>query len=229
MKDTNTLGGRIAPDVPVRKQVSDAIRQAILDFRLRPGERLVERELVEMTNASRTSVREALRELEAEGLVQRTPYRRLIVAIPSAAEVVEIFEVRGLMLGVMVRHFVANATEADLTALMRAYEDCPDGDDASTERMVATKQALYDVLARYTVIANAVMENLGSRIVLFRQLCAREPGRQSEWKAEVGRIVDAVLQRDREAALTACEDHVAGATAVVLRVLEKYPGFSRTN
>ena len=59
--------GRIA--APLREQVIAALRQAILDFNLKPGQRLVERELIEQLGVSRTTVREALRELTSEGLV----------------------------------------------------------------------------------------------------------------------------------------------------------------
>ena len=52
---------------PIRTQVLDNLRKAILTRQLAPGQRLIERELVEMTGVSRTSVREALRELAARG------------------------------------------------------------------------------------------------------------------------------------------------------------------
>lgn len=215
------------PVAPVRKQVSDAIRQAIFELRLRPGERLVERELSELTSASRTSVREALRELEAEGLVQRTSHRRLIVAVLTAAEVAEIWEVRGLMLSLMVRHFVTEASDDDLRALERAYQECLTADATPIQQMLVTRQALYDVLSTHAKLANSVIASLNSRIVFFRHLCAREPERQAEWNAEVGRIVTAIARRDQEAAAAACDEHIAGATAVVFRVLEKYPWFVR--
>jgi len=60
---------------PLRQQVLDSLRQAIIDGRLAPGARLTERELTEMLGVSRTVVREALRSLEAEGLVHVIPKR----------------------------------------------------------------------------------------------------------------------------------------------------------
>ena len=64
---------------PVRTQVLDKLRQAIVERRLAPGQRLIERELVELTGVSRTSVREALRELAAEGLVTVIPNSGTVV------------------------------------------------------------------------------------------------------------------------------------------------------
>ena len=73
--------GRIA--APLREQVIAALRQAILDFQLKPGQRLVERELIEQLGVSRTTIREALRELTAEGLITVIPQKGAIVSAPS--------------------------------------------------------------------------------------------------------------------------------------------------
>ena len=63
-------------DVPtVRSMVAQKLREAIMSGKLKPGQRLVERELCEMTGVSRPSIREALRLLEADGLVTTVPHR----------------------------------------------------------------------------------------------------------------------------------------------------------
>jgi Transcriptional regulators len=64
---------------PVRQQVVDFLRDEILALRFTPGEKLVERRLCEMTGASRTALREGLRQLEAEGLIEIIPNRGPIV------------------------------------------------------------------------------------------------------------------------------------------------------
>src|SRR6266850_2131642 len=67
-------------DVPtVRSRVAQKLREAIMSGTLKPGQRLVERELCEMTGVSRPSIREALRLLEADGLVSTVP-----TAVPSS-------------------------------------------------------------------------------------------------------------------------------------------------
>ena len=60
---------------PLRHEVLEAVRAAIVDGRLAPGARLIERELIAMLGVSRTVIREALRQLEAEGLVDVVPNR----------------------------------------------------------------------------------------------------------------------------------------------------------
>src|SRR5438552_16463065 len=85
--------------VTLRQQVLEVLRGAILNFQFKPGDRLIERELCEMTGVSRTSVREALRHLESEGLVQNLPNKGPMVATVTADEAREIFEVRRVLEG----------------------------------------------------------------------------------------------------------------------------------
>ena len=115
----------LAPQVervaaPLRTQVSDILRREIVEMRLHPGQRLVERELIERIGVSRTTIREALRELASEGLVTTIPQKGAIVAIPSPKEAAEVYEVRALLEGLAAREFVDNATELHLEALRQA-------------------------------------------------------------------------------------------------------------
>src|SRR5690242_9047243 len=82
---------------PIRSRVLDNLRQAILDRQLAPGQRLIERELVEATGASRTCSREALRELAAEGLVTTIPNKGTIVAQVTIEEARQLYQVRSAL------------------------------------------------------------------------------------------------------------------------------------
>ena len=75
----------------LRQQVLEALRNAILDFQFKPGDRLVERELCAMTGVSRTSVREALRHLESEGLVENVANRGPTVATLTVEDARQIY------------------------------------------------------------------------------------------------------------------------------------------
>lgn len=94
--------GRVA--APLREQVIEALRAAILEFGLTPGQRLVERELIEQLGVSRTTVREALRELTSEGLVTVVPQCGAIVSSPSPSEAEELYEARVALESLVVRH-----------------------------------------------------------------------------------------------------------------------------
>lgn len=83
------LGRERAPE-----QITDRLREAIISGSLKPGDRLLQEELAERLGVSRMPVREALRRLEAEGLVVLQPYRGALVADLSSLELQEIYEIR---------------------------------------------------------------------------------------------------------------------------------------
>src|SRR5882672_1518544 len=80
----------------LRELALDRMRAAILDFRFKPGERLTERDLCHRLGVSRSVVREVMRHLEAEDLVQTIPHHGLIVAKLDASQAAEIYEIRAL-------------------------------------------------------------------------------------------------------------------------------------
>src|SRR5438067_1216231 len=103
---------RVSRDAPtLRELTTETIRDAILRMHFRPGQRLVERQLCADTGVSRTSIREALRQLEAEGLVERAPGRGLLVAAISMDEARQIYEVRAALEPTFARLFVKRATD----------------------------------------------------------------------------------------------------------------------
>ena len=88
----NTSELAVVRDAPTLRELTTAkLREAILSLHFKPDQHLVERELCEQTGVSRTSVREALRQLEAEGLVERRGHRGLFVASVTAEEARQIY------------------------------------------------------------------------------------------------------------------------------------------
>jgi GntR family transcriptional regulator, trigonelline degradation regulator len=86
----------------LRDQVVGNLRDAIINGQFAPGARLVERQMCELLGVSRTLVREALRQLEAEGWVRILPYRGPVVASMTPEEVRDLYEVRSALEGIEV-------------------------------------------------------------------------------------------------------------------------------
>src|ERR1043166_6682698 len=87
-------------DVPtVRSMVAQKLREAIMSGKLKPGQRLIVRELCEMTGVSRPSIREALRLLEADGLVNTVPHRGPVVSTISLEEAKQLYAARAVLEG----------------------------------------------------------------------------------------------------------------------------------
>ncbi|MFF5289673.1 GntR family transcriptional regulator [Paractinoplanes globisporus] len=196
----------------IRSQVTENLRQAIIDRRLAPGQRLIERELVELTGVSRTSVREALRELAAEGLVTAIPNKGTVVTSVSAEEARQLYEVRSALEALAGRLFVANASPAQRKALTRALEKI-DRLAARGAPILAAKDAFYDVLFEGggNDALRSVVAGLHARVSVLRSLSLSVPGRLRHSLEELHAIVDAVEAGDADAAGAACARHVEEA------------------
>jgi DNA-binding GntR family transcriptional regulator len=209
---------------PLRSKVTERLRSAICTQRLPQGARLIERELCEMLGVSRTLVREALRQLEAEGLVTNIAHRGPSVAVLDRPTAAGIYEVRAVLEALAGRLFVERARpehrqrlKAALAAMMRADEQ---GDIARGLR--GTGQ-FYDALfagAGNEAIA-AILRPLSGRIYLLRARSMAMPGRWEESLREMQAILEAVLSVDAEAAWNACLRHVESASAYALRSFDQ--------
>jgi DNA-binding GntR family transcriptional regulator len=171
---------------------------------------------------SRTTIREALRELAAEGLVRSIPQKGSIVAVPSLKEAGEVYEVRALLEGAAARQFAERADEAQLAALRGAFleiESAAEADDARS--LLAAKDRFYDVLfeGADNTIVRQVIGGLHARVAVLRASSLQAPGRPAESAVEIRAILEAVERRDGEAAASAASFHVNQAAATLFRQL----------
>lgn len=203
---------------PVRTQVSGILRQAIADTRFKPGQRLVERELIEMLGVSRTSVREALRELAAEGLVRSIPNKGVVVAGLTPREVANLYELRSALEGLAGRLFVERASDEQVKELRAAYERIA-ADVAAKRDVLEAKDEFYAVL--FAGAGNdelrAVVEGLHTRVRRMRAISLAQPGRSAQTLREIRAIVRAIERRDAAAAAAACSRHVELAGKAALK------------
>lgn len=200
---------------PVRQQVYDQLRNAIVSSRFAAGQRLVERELAQMTGVSRPTIREALQQLSAERLVVNVPAKGWIVASLTREEAEDLYAIRGVLEGLAARRFVERATDEDVEALRGAFAEVKatltPGHDV--EEMLAVKDRFYNVLfsgARNDIIVSLV-ESLHARIAVMRARSLSQSGRWKDTLKEIREIVDAIAARDAAAAERACIFHVQQA------------------
>ena len=213
---------RITPQ-PVRRQVEERLRRAIIDGAFAAGQHLSDRTLCGMLGVSRSIVREAVRLLEAEGLVTVVPHRGPFVAHLSAAEAAQVYEVRVALEGLAGAGFALRAADDERIALRRAFEALARFDPVEGQHaLLEAKRRFYDVLLRGSRNDHAarMLGQLMNRNTRLRATSLSAPGRLPDMVAEIGRIVDAVERRDAEAARAACQDHVHAAAAVALRILK---------
>jgi DNA-binding GntR family transcriptional regulator len=212
---------------PLRTQVRELLRSAIVEMHFLPGERLVERKLCEMAGVSRAVIREVLRELEAEGLVQIVPNRGPVVAGNIELEEARgLYETRAVLEALAGRSFVLNATASDLEALRAAFAEFDQASAVSpvdARVVLRSKAKFYAILlqgARNQTTLN-VLRSLHDRITALRALTLGSPGRIAETRAEVRQIMVAIEAGDAAGAWDACIAHVRNAGRLALAILER--------
>lgn len=207
----------------LRSQVENALRDAITGGTLAPGSRLVERDLCERMGVSRTSVREALRRLEAEKLVQILPHKGPIVATMTKQTASDVYSLRGLLEGFAAAEFARVADAGAMTAF----------DDAVTAlRAVVLAQDRHSVLPAKARLYGTLLDNCGNalikemlnslytRINLLRVTTLMQPDRWAASLCEIGDLQKCIKARDSAGAERAARTHVENARVAAMRFIE---------
>jgi len=190
--------------------IVDSITTAIVERRLMPGTRLVEQQIADVFDVSRTVVRQALNQLSRDRLVTLEPARGAFVATPSIDEARQVFQVRRLIEGGMVRQLAAQITDKQVEQLRLHLRDERQAvsrvDVSGRTRLLAD---FHVVLAR--LLGNEVLAELIADLLSRSQLIALMY--QSSHSAEHSQeehvdIVDALAKRDGRAAARLMERHL---------------------
>ena len=208
---------------PLRHQVLEKIRSAIAVGQLAAGQRLVERELCEITGVSRTLIREALRQLESEGLIEVIPNKGPIVATISARQAHEVFQLRAELEGLASELFAELATDAQMEALQTSFARLREAYlSRDSVKMLVAKTHFYDCLVQGSGndTLGTVLRQLHARAMVLRATSLSQPGRTAESEVEIAEIMAAVRQRDGAAARRASVAHVRKAAQAALNVLQ---------
>ena len=210
------------PQTTLRAQTLTTLRRAIVDGRLQPGERLVERDLCMRLDVSRTLVREALRSLETEGLVLNTSQRGPSVVTLSAAEAAQVYEAREAVEGMACQIFAGRATPADLARLDQALAALDQATAADNRAAtLAAKTRFYDALmlgAGNPVLLDMARQ-LRARAAILRATSLSNTGRTLHSLAEMHAIATALHRGDAPAAHAACITHLRHARDAAIATL----------
>jgi DNA-binding GntR family transcriptional regulator len=212
-------------DVPtVRSRVAQKLREAIMSGTLKPGQRLVERELCEMTGVSRPSIREALRLLEADGLVTTVPHRGPVVSTISLDEAKQLYAARAVLEGFAGRECarlrdpaVVRRIGDALARLKAAFAD------ADLMTALEAKTEFYAALIGgcQNTFVERMLRPLHDRITLLRITSMSQPKRINKSLREVTAIWRAIQNGDPELAEQCCVDHVKAAAVAALSMIEQ--------
>jgi DNA-binding GntR family transcriptional regulator len=198
-------------------QVKERLLEAILDGRYPPGARIVETRVARELGTSQAPVREALRDLEALGVVETTAFRGARVRRPSAAELLEAFEIRAELESLGARLAVSRLTDADLDELAGYVDQMQAAAVAGDTRAEATADASFH--GRIVELAgNATLGRVWRTLEPFSRtyITIVAPGADRRRIADEHLpVLDALRRRDPELVGPVLHTHFANAAAML--------------
>jgi DNA-binding GntR family transcriptional regulator len=201
------------------------LREAIVDGRFQPNERLVEADLARTFGAGRTAIRAALLRLDQEGLVERQPNRGARVRLVSDREALEIEEVRVALEQMLARHAASRITGADVENLRQILEEMTArveaGDPLGYSELNARFHEVIWAIADQSV-ASTLVANLKSQSIRFQYRTILQPGRPDRSLREHAEIVEALASRDPDRSEAAMREHLSRVVETLKQAIARH-------
>lgn len=208
------------PAATLRHSVTESIRNAIAMGHYNAGDRMPERDLCDMTGVSRTLVREALRQLESEGLVQVIAHKGPIVATITAEQAVGIYQVREVLEGLAAELFAKKASQEHHQALKNAFDGVRDAyDTGDVLTRLNAKNRFYDCLIEGSgndALGNS-LHMLNSRAMILRGRSLQMPDRAKKSLEELENLITALGARNSDKARKLAVYHVRQAAKTMMK------------
>jgi DNA-binding GntR family transcriptional regulator len=190
------LTGLGRPPRTTQATVTEHLRQAILLGQLPGGTRLVQAELAETLNVSITPIREALRELSSQGLIELDAFKGAIVRMPTLAELEELYELRSLLIPLSVKKAIAQISPEQIGEAERLLDQMEETSDH--QHWVDLNRQFHNTLddATQTSQLKQVLHRLSDLAAIYVNLSFREqPLRKEESEQEHRAILRAYQQK----------------------------------
>jgi len=213
----------MAAHAPLADTIYATLRDQIMTVRLKPGESLQEVRLAELFRVSRTPIREALRMLTREGLVEILPRQGTYVAALSVRDVLDAFEIRYHLEPAMVRKAAPAITPeavAKMNVLVESFVERP----TSFDHVLGAERAdveFHDVIL--TLAGNALVQKMvrDVRLKIQRLAFSVPPARYRQSHDEHRAIIHALSEGDGDVAETRMREHIQSARLTSLDIVSR--------
>lgn len=208
----------------VQQEVVEKLRHAILSGMFMPGNRLVETDLCTSLGVSRPSLREALRGLQAERLIEIVPNRGPHIPVLSWRDAEEIYEVRELLEVEAAARCALNISAEALEMLakrLEAFRLAAGASDAADQ--ITTASDFYVIILRNcgNKIIEQVQGGLLARVNFLRARSMSLPGRAKQSFEEMSAVFNAIKNRDPKEARKLARQHVVNARNAAKKAYDK--------
>ena len=207
--------------LPLREVVFNNLRDAILKGQLKPGERLLENHLADKLGVSRTPVREALRMLEQENLVELIPRRGAQVLDISAEDIKNILEIRSALEVVSIRHACQKMDNDSLKELKKHNAEFEAAFEARDYEGVADEK-FHDVI--FSAAGNkrlvVIISNIQAQVYRYRMAYLKVYETKTAVLNHHRNIMEAIEKQDAALGEKVMAEHIEHQTQVILKSLK---------
>lgn len=216
--------GPAAENKPIRDIAYETLKHAIVIGEIPAGSRIVETDYAERMHISRTPLREALRKLERDGLVEYLPRRGVMVRTFTVADVDEIYTIRNALEMLTLPSVVANATEEDISELRQMLDVMDPLDRANDIQGVSPKARAFH--SRFTAISGQnrivhIIENQDQYLRRFSEISIAKEKRRHAIHQEHHDMVTLVEARDVASLEKLVRKHIERSKETCLAALEE--------
>lgn len=209
-------------NVDLRQIVYEKIKEAIVEGLIKPGERLSEVELADKLAVSRTPVREAIRQLAQTGLVTLEPRRGAYVALPTADDASDLYELRKHLEILAVRLAAAAPPLDELERFRAIFVSMDDGTE--TRQYLTEDRKFHSMLyeASRNRFLDVMLKNIADLINLCRHYSVEGLSLMTLANEHV-KIIDALKEHDAEKAEQVMQIHLERSREGLLQYLRNHP------
>jgi DNA-binding GntR family transcriptional regulator len=203
----------------LREQVLDVLRESILDGEFRPGQPLIETDLAAQLQISRAPLREAMRVLSAEGLLETVPYRGTTVKALTKTDIEELYSLRGALESFAIQRIIARENPDDVELLKSIYANMLDAaEKGDLKRLNSEDQVFHATLMELS--AHSLLQSIWNMVSMrVRQVMALR-NKQNNNITQVAYnhlpIIEAMAAGDGERATRLIQEHVASAGDIII-------------
>ena len=209
---------------PLREVIFNTLREAIIVGELKPGERLMEVQLAEKMGVSRTPVREAIRKLELEGLVNMLPRKGAHVANLSVKDIMDVLEVRASLDGLASALAASRITEEELKELKHVQTQFAnyvekDNLQGSIKKDVEFHDIIYRASRNDKLMQ--ITSNLREQVQRFRVIYLKDYVSPREIIKEHAEIIEAISGKNTDIARMVAQKHIKNQEETIIKAIRR--------
>lgn len=206
----------------MREKVYDTLKQMIIDGVIKPGERIIETEYSNKFQISRTPIREAIRMLELEGLVESQTTGGVIVKTLTREEISEIYKIRIALESLIIEEIIKKINNQDIKKLEKVLKNTKKAFEVKDIEKVFSlftefNQILYDIASLPKV--TGMINNINLSLKRFRKLSIDNPSRKEEAFEDHVQILEAIKNKELSTAISINRMHLEKSMNFILSKL----------